>query len=45
MEIMANGPYIIIKNGEEKTCILLDVAIPKDRNVVQKEAEKKLKLP
>ena len=26
-----------------KTCILVDVAIPADRNVVQKEAEKKLK--
>jgi len=33
MEIMANGPYIVIKNGEEKISILIDVAIPKDRNV------------
>ena len=31
----------IIKN--EKTCTLIDVAIPVDRNVVQKEAGKKLK--
>jgi hypothetical protein len=31
----------IIKN--EKTCTLIDVAIPADGNVVQKEAEKKLK--
>jgi len=30
-------------NKKEKTCILIDVAIPVDRNVVQKEAEKKLK--
>ena len=34
---------IIIKNNKEKTCTLIDVAIPADRNVVQKEAEKKLK--
>jgi hypothetical protein len=31
---------IIIK---AKTCTLIDVAIPADRNVVQREAEKKLK--
>jgi len=40
-EVTANRPDIIIK--EEKTCTLIDVAIPADRNVVQKEAEKKLK--
>jgi hypothetical protein len=34
---------IIIKNKKEKTCTLIDVAIPADRNVMQKEAEKKLK--
>jgi hypothetical protein len=28
---------------KEKTCTLIDVAIPADRNVVQKEAENKLK--
>ena len=33
----------IIKNKREKTRTLIDVAIPADRNVVQKEAEKKLK--
>jgi len=32
----------IIKNKKEKTCTLIDVAIPADKNVVQKEAEKKL---
>jgi hypothetical protein len=36
-------PDIIIKNEKEKTCTLIDVAILADRNVVQKEAEKKLK--
>jgi hypothetical protein len=30
----------IIKNKKEKACILMDVAIPADRNVMQKEAEK-----
>ena len=34
---------IIIINKKEKTCTLIDVAIPADRNVVQKEVEKKLK--
>jgi hypothetical protein len=32
-----------IKNKKEKTCTLIDVAIHADRNVVQKEVEKKLK--
>jgi CO dehydrogenase/acetyl-CoA synthase beta subunit len=34
---------IILKNKKEKTCTLIDVAIPADRNVVQKEGKKKLK--
>jgi hypothetical protein len=42
-EVTANRPAIIIKNKKEETCILIEVAIPADRNVVQKEAEKKLK--
>jgi hypothetical protein len=33
---------IIIIIKKEKTCTLIDVAIPADRNVVQKKAEKKL---
>ena len=39
----ANRTDIIIKNKKEKTCTLIDVAISADRNVVQKEAENKLK--
>ena len=39
----ANRPDIIIKKKREKTRTLIDVAIPAHRNVVQKEAEKKLK--
>ena len=42
-KVTANRPDIIIKNKKEKTCTLIDVAISADRNVVQKEAEKKLK--
>ena len=42
-EVTANRPDIITKNKTEKTCILIYVAIPADRNVMQKEAEKKLK--
>jgi hypothetical protein len=42
-EVTANKPDIIIKNKNEKTCILVDVAIPADRNVTQKEAENKPK--
>ena len=41
-EVTANRPDIIIKK-KGKTYTLIDVAIPADRNVVQKEAEKKLK--
>jgi len=40
-KVTANRPDII-KNKKEKTCILIDVAVPVDRNVVQKEEEKKL---
>ena len=42
-EKLKHRPDIIIKNKKVKTCTLIDVAIPADRNVVQKEAEKKLK--
>jgi len=42
-EVTANRQDIIIKNKKEKTCTLIDVAVPTDRSVVQKEAEKKLK--
>jgi len=42
-ELTANRTHTIIKNKKEKICILTDVTIPTERNVVQKEAEKKLK--
>jgi HD-like signal output (HDOD) protein len=42
-EVTENRLDIIIENRKEKTCTLIDVAISAERNVVQKEAEKKLK--
>jgi hypothetical protein len=41
-EVLENRPDIIIKN-KDTICLLIDVAIPSDRNVIQKEFEKKLK--
>jgi hypothetical protein len=34
---------IVVKNKKDKTCLLIDVAIPSDKNAIQKEIEKKLK--
>ena len=42
-EVTANSPDTITKNKKGKTCTLIDVAIPADRNVVQTEAENELK--
>jgi hypothetical protein len=42
-EVLANRPDIIIKNKEDKICLLIDVAIPSDRNVIQKESKNNLK--
>ena len=38
-----NKPEIIIRESEKGTCMLIDVAISGDRNVIKKEAEKILK--
>jgi hypothetical protein len=38
-----NKPDIIICDNEKRTCMLIDVAISGDRNVIKKEAEKVLK--
>jgi hypothetical protein len=40
---LANRPDIIIKNKKDKTCLLIDVAISSEKNVIQREAETKLK--
>jgi hypothetical protein len=42
-EVTAYRPGIIIKNKKEKTGTLIEMTIPAERNVVQKEAELKLK--
>jgi hypothetical protein len=42
-EVTVSKPDVRIKNKKEKTYILIDVAIQADRNVTQKEAEKKPK--
>jgi hypothetical protein len=42
LSVTANRPDIIINNNKEKTSTLIDVAIPADRNVVQKGAGKEL---
>jgi len=42
-EVTANRPDITLKNKKDKTCTLIDVALPAERNVVQKEEEKLLK--
>ena len=38
-----NKPDIIIRDNEKGTCMLIDVAISGDRDVIKKEAEKILK--
>jgi hypothetical protein len=38
-----NKPDIIIHYNKKGTCMLIDVAIPGDRNLIKKEAEKILK--
>jgi hypothetical protein len=42
-KVTANRTDIIIKNKKEKTYVLIDMAIHADRNVMPKEAEKRLK--
>ena len=41
--ISNNKPHIIFRDNEAGTCMLIDVAISGDRNVIKKEAEKILK--
>jgi hypothetical protein len=38
-----NNSDIIIRGDGKRTCMLIDVAISGDRNVIKKEAEKTLK--
>ena len=41
--IPSNKPDIIIRDNEKGTCMLIDVAVSGDRNVIKKEAEKVVK--
>jgi hypothetical protein len=42
-EVLANRTATVIKTKTDKICLLIDVAISLDRNVIQKEAENQLK--
>jgi hypothetical protein len=42
-QFLANRPDIIIKNKTDEICLSTDVTIPSDTNVIQTEAENKLK--
>ncbi len=41
--IATNKPDIVIRDLAKKSCLIVDVAVPCDQNVVTKEAEKRLK--
>ena len=41
--VLNNKPDIIIRDNEKGICVLIDVAVSGDRNVIKKEAEKTLK--
>ena len=41
--ITVNRPDLVIHNKKKKTCLLIDVSVPDDGNVMMKEAEKILK--
>jgi hypothetical protein len=41
--ILNNKPDTIIRDNEKGTRMVIDVAIPADRNVIKEEAEKILK--
>jgi len=38
--IPSNKPDIVIRDNRKGTCVLKDAAVPGDRNVIKKEAEK-----
>jgi hypothetical protein len=41
--VLANRPDIIVKNKKGITCLLIDVAILSNTNIIQNEAENELK--
>jgi hypothetical protein len=42
-EVLVNGPDIITEYKTDQIYLLTDIATPSDRNLIQKEAERKLK--
>jgi hypothetical protein len=36
-EVLVNGAHTVIKDKTDKICLLIDVAMPSDRTVIQKE--------
>ena len=43
-EIKANGPEIIINNKQEKSCLLIDMSNPTEKNISVKSIWKALKI-
>ena len=43
-EIKANGPEIIINNKQEKSCLLIDMSNPTEKNISVKSIWKTLKI-
>ena len=41
---MANGPGIVVKDRKDKTCVLMGVAAPTDRNVTAKGSREETKV-
>ena len=42
-EVAANRPDILIENKKKKACMLVDVAMPADRNITITAVEKEIK--
>ena len=38
--MLNNKPDIVIRDNKRATCVIIDVAVPGDRNVIKEEAEK-----
>jgi hypothetical protein len=43
-KVLENWPDIIVKNKKDKTCLLIDVAMSSDKNVIQKKSWKEIKV-
>jgi hypothetical protein len=43
-EVMANRPGIVVKDREDKTRVLMGVAVPADRNITAKGSREETKV-